>query len=100
MPSDKQKAANQSEMLEEGIRGHEPLVARGYLPEAESNQCRHQRKTPERNGSEPPVEAREDHDRGAQLQSDHGDGHRGRWRKAEMLHLGDSAVEIGRLDDP
>ena len=100
MPSDKQKATNQSEMLEEGIRGHETIVARRQLPEAKGNQCCDQRKASERKGCKPPVETDKDHHRGAQLESNHGDGDRKGGRKAEVLYLSNCAAEIGRLDEP
>src|SRR5262245_1685228 len=50
VPCDKQKATDQPEMLEERIGGHEPLLARRQLPEAQRDQRRHQRKACECEG--------------------------------------------------
>src|SRR4030095_14368332 len=99
VPRDQNEPADQPEVLEEGIRGHEPLLARGQLPEAQRDQRCHERKACDSKSSEPPVEAGENHDRGTQLQSNHCDGERTGWRKAEVLYLRDRAAEIGRLDN-
>src|SRR5258708_3982199 len=90
MPGDEQEAADQAQMLEEGIGRHQALLPCGKLPEAQRDEGGQQRERGQRQGAQPAQPAGDDHGRGAQLQRE-----LQRAREIALKELEERAQELG-----
>src|SRR5258706_11211176 len=95
-PGDEKKAADQTEMLEERVLGHEAL-RQLHFPELIGDEGGDQRETGEPQRAEPAVGPGQDERGSDELGDDRRAGSRGRERQPEVLRLGYRSVEVEKL---
>jgi hypothetical protein len=87
------EAANEPEMLEEGIEVRKALNA-GFIPKRVAKQCRDHREAAQQRGAQGCGKSTREQDQGraSELRGNGGGGEQGRMRQADMRLLGDRAT--------
>jgi hypothetical protein len=94
---DEDESTRKAEMLEEGIGRHHTIHPGRHFPKAKGEECRQDGEACERQCSGPTKTPETTNGRGRKLKRDDGDGEEGCGMEAEMIHLGQCAIEVEDL---